>query len=96
MVYEIISNGSHSFEGAASAISSSFAQLTGDLGMAAADLVIMKNFKNNRGILRMNYKAADRAKTALAMIKSIGQNKAVVRSVNVSGILKKARAKLKG
>jgi len=96
MAYEIISNESHAFENAARAINESYRQLFGEQGMAEANISAMKaDFHDNKGIIRMNHKATDRAKMAIAMIKNIGKSKATARSTTVSGTLKKAKSKLK-
>ena len=65
----------------------------GDIGMAEAGIMILKdkyNPKKQRGLIRAAHKSIDSLRAALAFISSIDNNDVVVRSVGVSGIMKKA------
>ncbi len=69
-------------------------QLIGELGMAKAGIQLIKdcfNPKLQRGIIKINHKSVDEVKTALSFIKNINSQKAVVNTIGVSGILKKAK-----
>lgn len=46
--------------------------------------------EKQRGIIRVNHKHVDELRTTLAMIRSIEGEKVIVRSIGLSGILKKA------
>ena len=65
----------------------------GQLGMAKAGAIILKDKWNNelqRGIIRVNHKHVDNLKAALTFVENIDNKEVIVKSVGVSGILKKA------
>lgn len=65
----------------------------GDIGMADAGIMILKDkydSKKQKGLIRAAHKSVDSIKAALAFISSIGNHDVIVRSVGVSGIMKKA------
>jgi RNase P/RNase MRP subunit POP5 len=51
------------------------------------------NQKKQRGILKINNKYVDKIKAVFALTTEVGKEKAIVKSVGVSGILKKAESK---
>ncbi|MBU4502942.1 MAG: hypothetical protein KKA79_10185 [Nanoarchaeota archaeon] len=65
----------------------------GELGYGKAGIIIMDEFQDNRGIIRMQTKSLDNVKAALTLVKKIGDQKVIVKSVGVSGILNKAKSK---
>jgi len=78
------------------AINNSFKELYGEVGLADAGLIFVKdkfNKKTMTGIVRVNNKLVDKLKLSLSMIKKIDNTNVVVRSVGVSGVLKKAEEK---
>ena len=71
-------------------------EFLGHLGMAKAGAIILKDKWNKdlqRGIIKVNNKEVDNLKAALAFIEKIDGKEAIVKSVGVSGILKKAENK---
>lgn len=77
-------------------IQESMSCLIGTLGMAKAGLMFLPDWENNRGILRVNNKYTDIAKSALALVKQASGTSVIIKSINVSGILKKSRNKIGG
>jgi ribonuclease P/MRP protein subunit POP5 len=68
----------------------------GEMGMAKAGLLFLKdkfNKTNQKGIIRVNNKMLDNLKSSLCFIKNIGKEEVIIKSVGVSGILKKAQDK---
>ena len=64
----------------------------GDLNYAKAGVNIMNEFlSNNKGIIRVNNKYADYVKSSLMMVKEINNQKVVIKSIGVSGVLDKAK-----
>jgi len=63
----------------------------GGLGMARAGVMIMNEFKNNKGIVKVNNKYLNELHASLLLIEQIEGKKASVESVGVSGLLNKAR-----
>ncbi len=68
----------------------------GDLGLAEAGMWILPDKwseKAQRGMIRVNNKHVNKLKTSLALVDSFQGEEVVIRSLGVSGILKKAEAK---
>ena len=93
VVFEIISkNNIETFP--EKEIKNAFLQLFGEVTLGKAGLIFLKNkWKDNRGIIRVNNKHVDELKASFCMIKKINNKQATVKSVGVSGTLKKAELK---
>jgi len=68
----------------------------GEQGMAKAGLIFLNdkyNKQNQRGLIKVSNKMTDNLKAALCFVKEIDSQKVILRSVGVSGILKKAYEK---
>ncbi len=68
----------------------------GEMGMANAGLLVLNNKYNNekqRGVIKVNNKMLNNLKASLCFVKTINGKPAIVKSVGVSGILKKAQDK---
>ncbi len=61
--------------------------------MAKAGIMFLKDWEKNRGIIKMSHKEVDSVKAALTIVKDVSGNKAIVKSLGLSGILEKARAR---
>ena len=48
-------------------------------------------FKNNKGIIKVNHKYVDKVKSAFTFINEINNEKIILRSLAVSGMINKAR-----
>lgn len=73
-------------------ITDSFLDLYGNIGMAGAGLMFLNeryNSKLNRGVIKVGHYYVNNLKSALAMIREIDQNKVIIRSIGVSGVLRK-------
>jgi ribonuclease P/MRP protein subunit POP5 len=94
MVYEVISENSINRNSIVMAIDSAVHSFIGDLGMAHAGLIHLDDWKNNKGIIRVNHKEVNNVKAALSLLSSIGPSRVIFKNIYVSGILNKARIKL--
>lgn len=74
-----------------SCVENTLKKFLGDLGMARAGVHFLKDWKNQRGILKTNTKHVDEVKAALALVQEIAGGKAIVRSLAVSGTVDKIR-----
>jgi len=74
-------------------IISTMKEFIGTLGMANAGLDFLPDWKDNRGIYRVNTKYTDHSKASLALIKTINNKKITVKSLGTSGIINKIRKK---
>ena len=73
------------------AIEGSMKELVGNLGIANAGLLFLKDWKDNKGIVRVSTKSVDQLKASLALIKEINGQKVIIKSLGVSGIVDKLR-----
>ena len=77
-------------------IEESMCKLHGEIGLGRAGLIFLKNKWNKmkqRGIIKVNYKYVDKLRAALC---SVHKRDTIIKSVGVSGILKKAEVKYLG
>lgn len=94
LAYEVISKNKVSFESLQKAIMSAALKVLGQLGVAKAGIIILKDkWKNNRGLIRVAHKHVDNLRTTLMFVDKVDNEEVIIRSVGVSGILKKARNK---
>ncbi|MDD4878123.1 MAG: Rpp14/Pop5 family protein [Candidatus Nanoarchaeia archaeon] len=77
-------------------IRESMNSLIGTLGMAKAGLIFLPDWENNKGVLRISHKYTDIAKSAIALVKQINGTNVIIKSITISGILKKSRNKIGG
>ena len=92
LVFEVISEDRISFNDAVSAINSSIKSLFGDFGLASARLWPVKNsWKNNRGIVKVDRSFINQMKASLIVLNKINSREVIVRSLFVSGTIKKAK-----
>jgi len=73
------------------AITDSVLNFLGELETAKSGFLIMKEFKKNKGIIKTNSKYVDKIRTSLSLVKSANNKKIKIKTIKVSGILKKAR-----
>lgn len=92
LVFETISEEKFSFKDLKNAIVSGFRELFGLEGLAKAGLDFVE-YEENKGIIRVNNKALDHLRASFCFVRKINKGDVVVRSLGVSGMLKKARSK---
>ncbi|MCK4521248.1 MAG: hypothetical protein KAU20_01650 [Nanoarchaeota archaeon] len=97
LAFEIISkqkiNNAKSVE---DAINKTCLKFLGVFGMAKAGIMVLNdkyNSKKQRGLIKVSHKSVNDAKLAMCFIKKIEDKDVIVKSVGVSGILKKAEEK---
>lgn len=90
---EIISEGNLNM--AKKTIKSNYSHLFGTTGLAKAGLMFLKDStaEPKRVLIRVSTKSLDQLKASFNFIKKVGDKPAIVRSVGVSGSLKKVREK---
>ncbi|OIO62839.1 hypothetical protein AUJ69_02060 [Candidatus Woesearchaeota archaeon CG1_02_47_18] len=95
VVFEVISrSGVRDVKAICKAIRAAFLEFAGRIGRAAASLHVMDkefNEEKQRGIIRINHCFVDHLRASTTFIRKIGRTKVILKSVGVSGILKKAR-----
>ena len=97
LAFEIMSKSKiKDFSAVSSSIWAYLLSFMGEIGSAKAGMWVLADkfdSKTQTGIVRINHKYVNELKTALALIDKIENQEVIVRSLNVSGILKKAIAK---
>src|SRR3989344_817550 len=92
LVYEAHSEGTFSFNDVKEAILQEAAFL-GTLGLAKAGLILLDDWNNNKGIIRVATASLDNVKAALFLIRNINKKEAFISTIGVSGTLYRARNK---
>lgn len=97
LVFEVISkNGVKSFSSVSNTIWQKTKELIGEIGIAKSGIWLLPdkwNEKTQQGVIKVSHKYTDHVKASLATIKEIEGKKVIVKSVGLSGILKKAQEK---
>jgi ribonuclease P/MRP protein subunit POP5 len=96
LVFEILSKSKINPLKVQEAVFQGCQQYLGEMGMAKAGLLMLNdkyNKEKQRGIIKVNNKMLNNLKAALCFVKEIDNQKVIVKSVGVSGILKKAENK---
>lgn len=86
-----------SFEVVRDSIESACRNLIGDLGLAGAGLIVVKNTWNEgsqRGVIKVERSYADYVKAALVFISEIKGQHVLVHSLTSSGMINKAKKRL--
>ena len=94
LVFEIISKANITdFKEIEKNILENTLRFLGELGMAKAGILILKDkfdIKKQKGIIRVSHKYVNELRASLALIQKINNQVVIVRSIGLSGILKKA------
>ena len=93
IVFEVVANKKFNFNTVAEKIQEQNLKFLGELGCAKAGAFILDTYKNNKGIIRVNNKYVDEVKSALTLIEDIDNQKVIVKTIYVSGLLRKAKEK---
>lgn len=92
LAFEIISSRKFDFKQVHDTILYSVKHIFGIIGLSSMGLIIIKNkYNNNIGIIRVSHKYLDHLRFSLSMIKKIDNTSVIFKSLNASGILKKAK-----
>ncbi len=91
LVYEIKNNRKFAPGEIRNEMKKAILQFLGEFECAKANILILDDFKKNRGIIKVDHKYIDKVKVALMLIRSF-----IVETIYVSGTLKKAKLKIIG
>ncbi len=92
IAFEVHTDGKIDLDHAKKSIEQSMKGFLGDLGMARAGVLFLSDWKQNRGIIKVNTKYVDDVKASLALVQESASKKATIRSIGVSGALEKIRS----
>ncbi len=94
VVFEIISKkGINSFSEVSEIIWNSTKSFLGEIETAKAGIWVLAerwNQKKQRGMIKVNNKYVDKLKTSMALVENYKKQKIILKSMGVSGIIKKA------
>ncbi|MCX6712028.1 MAG: Rpp14/Pop5 family protein [Candidatus Woesearchaeota archaeon] len=95
IVYEVISdkNINFNFNDVYREIKSKILSFLGEDSYSKASVIVLNEWKNNKGIIKVNNKYTDMIRTSLMLIKKISSVDVVIRTKGVSGLLNKAKLK---
>ncbi|PIN76937.1 hypothetical protein COV17_00345 [Candidatus Woesearchaeota archaeon CG10_big_fil_rev_8_21_14_0_10_36_11] len=96
IVWKIVTDKNFSVQDIHHAVDSALNSFLGQLGMAKASPLFLKEKCNNKTfIIKVNHKYVDECKSALILIQKIKNIPVIVTSVTTSGTLKKASSYVK-
>jgi len=90
IVFELIANNNLGYNVVKNSIKQAISGLIGEFGIANADLRFLNEWKNNKGVMAVNRGYVDEARAGISLVKSINNVDVIMRTVGISGILKKA------
>lgn len=93
VVYQVSSEEALGCEDVQRAIYDTSIRFMGELQIAASGLLMMPEWKHQRGVIKVNHQYVDEVKASFLFIQEIKGRKVAVESVGVSGVLKKAKMK---
>jgi len=96
LVFEVISEKNHGLADVQTALDKAMHSFLGELGMSRAGIIFLKDKWNQdlqRGMLRLNNKHADEVRASLMTLKKINSADVIIRSLGLSGMIKKAEQK---
>ena len=92
IVYEVKSSSELNFKDVKKEISEAILRFLGELETAKASALILNDWRDNKGIVKVGHKHVNKARVALMLIKYINNKKVIFQTIRVSGTLKKARS----
>ena len=100
LAFEVLSKSKiKNYSGVSKAIWQGMLSFNGTMGAAHAGMFLLPekyNDKLQRGIIRVNHKQVDAVKAGLTTIQEIDNTPAIVKSIGVSGSIKKATTYIAG
>jgi len=99
IAYEVISESKVDFDSVSNAIWYSIINFLGEKGAAEADAWVIKNAydaSKQIGILKCSHTDVENVRAAMALVQKVGESRAIVRVLGISGTIKAARNKFFG
>ncbi|MFC1697444.1 Rpp14/Pop5 family protein [Nanoarchaeota archaeon] len=99
IAFEIVSKEKQNFSSISKTIKDAVLSYIGILGSGKAGILLIKdkfNQSKQKGLIKVGHKYVDDVKAALSLINKIGSTKVIIKTLGVSGIIKKADAKYVG
>lgn len=99
IIFEVISENHVEYGELANAIWTSMLNFLGELETSESRIWIIKNLydaKNQKGVIRCKHDRVEYVRAALTLIQMIGEVKAIIRILGVTGTIKSAKNKYLG
>lgn len=98
VVFEVVSDGPVQYEDIVSAVWDSMLSFLGELAASEARIWFINNLyqENQRGVVKCTHDHVEQVRAALSLVSMVGETKAVIRVVGVTGTIKSARTKYLG
>ena len=96
IAYEVISESPIQYNEFISAVWVSMFNFLGELGSSEAGVWFVHNLhdeKTQKGLLKCRHDAVEKIRTALSLIQIIGETRAIIKIMGVTGTIKSARTK---
>jgi RNase P/RNase MRP subunit POP5 len=95
IVFEVISDKikSFNFNDINREIKNKILAFLGESSYSKAGVIILNDWKKNKGIIKANNKYVDMIRASLMLIKNISNEQVIVKTKGVSGLLNKAKLK---
>jgi ribonuclease P/MRP protein subunit POP5 len=95
VAFEILSNKSFSARDITAGIRRALSKALGTIGLAGAGvLFVPPTIKDNMGIFRVNHNYVDAVRASFALATEVAGDRVVIRTIGVSGILKKVKMRI--
>ena len=99
LAYQVISDDKIEFAEINNSMWYSILSFLGEKGTAEADVWIIRNsYEEERkmGLIKCSHTSVEEVRTALALVKKIGENRVIIRVLGISGTMKAAKKKFFG
>ncbi len=97
IAFEIISDDEIDYKYVLSALWKSMINLFGEHGAAQSHVWVIKNlYGGNRGLIRCRHDMTEEVRSALTFIKILGDHKAIIKVLGITGTIKTAKIKYLG
>ena len=95
LAFELISSRAFPFADVEKEVFASLHHFLGDLGMAkAAPMLVKEKYKNQKFIIKVNHTAVDECKAGIMLLRKVKEFPVIPKSIITSGTLKKASSYL--
>ena len=91
IVYEVKTKDKLDFKDVKEQILKSILKFLGELETAKSSALVLNDWSDNKGIIKVSHKYVDKIRVALMLIKYINGKVVIIQTVRISGTLKKAR-----
>jgi len=96
IIFEAITESQVDFDYVSKSVWNAVSEFLGELGSSEVRLWLVKNLYNNErqvGVIKCSHDRVEQVRTALALVRSVGESRAIMRILGVTGTIKSAQLK---